>query len=162
MLQPTALYSVEREFETSIEDAWHAWTESAQLEQWYHGTEHSVVPGSMVSEPQRGGIWTVAIDVPQFNFVAYFWGQYISIEPQQRIQHTMHYGETIEAFVARGMNGPAHTVVVDFEQREDKIWIRFSQFGEMPAEQAVKTKAGMESYFDSLEAFLGSSSARGA
>jgi uncharacterized protein YndB with AHSA1/START domain len=46
------------------------------------------------------------------------------------------------------------SVAVDFEPRGDGAWVRFSQYGEMPAEQVPQTKAGMESYFDSLDEFL--------
>jgi hypothetical protein len=43
---------------------------------------------------------------------------------------------------------------VEFENRSGKTWVKFSQFGEMPAEQIPQTQAGMESYFDSLEVYL--------
>jgi len=33
-------------------------------------------------------------------------------------------------------------------------WVRFAQYGEMPADQATMAQAGMESYFDSLGAYL--------
>jgi hypothetical protein len=32
--------------------------------------------------------------------------------------------------------------------------VKFSQYGELPPGQAVQAQAGMESYFDSLEAYL--------
>ena len=43
---------------------------------------------------------------------------------------------------------------VDLESRGPGSWSRWSQFGEMDPEQVAATKAGMESYFDSLEAYL--------
>jgi hypothetical protein len=36
------------------------------------------------------------------------------------------------------------------------IWVRFSQFGELPEGDAEQAQAGMESYFDSLGIFLNS------
>ena len=32
--------------------------------------------------------------------------------------------------------------------------MKFSQYGELPEDQAVQAQAGMESYFDSLAAYL--------
>jgi hypothetical protein len=44
--------------------------------------------------------------------------------------------------------------VIDFEDRGGKSWCKFTQFGEMPAEQAEMSRLGMVSYFDNLEKFL--------
>ena len=52
------------------------------------------------------------------------------------------------------MSAPHHDVVLDFEARSGKSWVKFSQYGEMPVDQIELTKAGMESYFDSLEIYL--------
>ena len=52
------------------------------------------------------------------------------------------------------MSAPYHEVVLNFGDRGKSSWVKFSQFGEMPAEQIELTKAGMESYFDSLAIFL--------
>ncbi len=43
---------------------------------------------------------------------------------------------------------------IEFESRDFRSWVKFSQFGELPEGQAVQAQAGMESYFDSLEAYL--------
>jgi uncharacterized protein YndB with AHSA1/START domain len=63
------LYSVEREYPVGIERMWQAWTTTSELETWYHGTEHSCVKGATTSELRIGGLWTVAIDVPQMNLL---------------------------------------------------------------------------------------------
>ena len=148
------LYSVEREFDATIEKVWHAWIDAASLEAWYHPTELSNVPGSVVSEFEVGGLWTVAVDVPAHNFVAYFYGRYTGIELHKTIEHTMFYVESADEFAARDESRPFHKVVVDFEIRGDKTWVKFAQFGELPEGHAPQAQAGMESYFDSLAKFL--------
>ena len=57
------LYSVEREFAHPVEVMWHAWTDPASLEQWYRPLDLAVVPGSVTSEVEVGGWWTVGVDV---------------------------------------------------------------------------------------------------
>ena len=59
------LYSVEREYAHPVEGMWHAWTDPAALEQWYRPLDLAVVPGSVTSEIEVGGWWTVAVDVPE-------------------------------------------------------------------------------------------------
>jgi uncharacterized protein YndB with AHSA1/START domain len=153
MTQPF-LYSVEREYPVSIDRMWQAWTTTSELEIWYHGTEHSCVKGATTSELRVGGLWTVAIDVPQFNFVAYFYGQYQAIETNRQLKHTLHYTQSVDEFALRDMSTPSHLIVIDFDDRGSSSWARFSQFGEMPEGQAEQAQAGMESYFDSLGVFL--------
>ncbi len=148
------LYSVEREYSHSIDRLWHAWTDVSALEQWYHPTALPALAGSVVSEPHVGGWWTAGIDVAAHGFVAYFYGRYTTVDPNVQLSHTMMYTQSAEEFAARDLSAPHHDVVVDFESRGEATWVRFSQFGEMPEGQAEQTKAGMESYFDSLEAFL--------
>ena len=41
------------------------------------------------------------------------------------------------------------------DSRDGGTWVRFAQYGDMPAEQAAMAQAGMESYFDSLGKHLG-------
>jgi uncharacterized protein YndB with AHSA1/START domain len=148
------LYSVEGEYPVSIERLWSAWADSAQLEQWYHPTDLEVLPGSASSTPTVGGLWTVAIDVPQFEMVAYFFGWYSKVEPLKRLEHTMAYTQDALEFQLQDENAPHHKVVIEFEDRGDKSWVKFSQFGEMPAEQIEATTVGMQSYFASLRNFL--------
>ena len=148
------LYSVEREFDASMDSVWNAWIDAESLEAWYHPTELKNVPGSVVSDFEIGGLWTVAVDVPQNNFVAYFYGRYTAIKLNEKIEHSMFYVESAEEFEARDESRPFHEVIVDFEVRGDKTWVRFSQFGELPEGHAPRAQAGMESYFDSLAAFL--------
>jgi hypothetical protein len=56
---------------------------------------------------------------------------------------------------ARKIDELAHRIEIDFEARGDSSWVRFTQFGELPADQAEGAKAGMESYFDNLGLYLG-------
>jgi hypothetical protein len=51
-------------------------------------------------------------------------------------------------------NTEAHRIEIDFEERGENSWVRFTQFGELPEGQAGQAKAGMESYFDNLGLFL--------
>jgi uncharacterized protein YndB with AHSA1/START domain len=97
----------------------------------------------------------VAVDVPQHGMVACFFGRYTAVEDGSRLEHTMHYTQSAEEFSLRDESGPSHRVVVDFEACDGGTWVRYSQFGEMPEGQVDRTKAGMESYFDSLQDFLG-------
>lgn len=148
------LYSVEREYDVDLDTLWAAWTKADQLEQWYHPTDLSVVPGTVTSDMEIDGMWTVAVDVPQYDFVAYFFGKYTTIEPQTRIEHTMSYTQSLEEFEQRDLETPFHKVVIELEARGEKSWAKFSQFGELPEDQIPATQAGMTSYFDSLELFL--------
>ena len=150
------LYSVERAYPVSLSALWNAWVDSAALEEWYHPTDLSVVPGSVVSDAHPGGLWTVAVDVPAHNFVAYFFGWYAKVDEGRMLEHTLSYTQDESEFLQRDESAPFHTIRVDFETRGPDAWARFSQYGEMPPEQIPQTKAGMESYFDSLGAYLGS------
>jgi len=149
-------YSVEREYPHAVDRLWHAWSDAAALEAWYHPVQLANVPGSVASEAEVGGWWTVAIDVTERGFAACFYGRYTRVEPMTRLEHTMHYTQSTEE-VARDESTPSHRVVVDFEERGASTWVRFSQFGNLPEGQAEQAKAGMESYFDSLAAFLATS-----
>ena len=148
------LYSVEREFATPIHTMWHAWTDAATLEQWYSPTALTVLRGSVVSEPHIGGWWTVGVDVPDNGFVAYFYGNYTEVTEHARLVHTMYYTQDAAEFAARDLSGVHHRIEIDIEVRGDVTWVKFSQFGELPEGQAEMAQAGMESYFDNLEAFL--------
>ena len=148
------LYSVERVFAHPIEGMWHAWTDAASLEEWYRPLELSVVPGSVTSEVEVGGWWTVGVDVADEGFVAYFFGRYTRLEPMSAIEHTLHFTLSADEFEARDESGPSHRIVIDFEDRGAVTWVRFSQFGELPEGEPDRAKAGMESYFDSLRRFL--------
>ena len=148
------LYSVEREYNSSMAAVWTAWSDAAALQEWYHPTDLANVPNSAESVVEVGGRWAIAVDVPAYNFQAYFYGLYTKVQEHTLLEHTMCYTQDAGEFAAKDDNAPHHLVVVDFEDRSGKTWVRFSQFGEMPEEQIPQTKAGMTSYFDSLEAFL--------
>lgn len=148
------LYFVEREFPVDIDRMWSAWTEAEALEEWYHPTVLSVVPGTVTSEAVVGGRWAVAVDVPMHGFVAYFWGRYRDVVPNVRLEHTLSYSQDEQEFRERDDDAPAHRIVIDFAPTDTGTRVRFSQFGEMPAEQAEASRDGMESYFDSLGEFL--------
>ena len=123
------LYAVEGEYPVAIERLWSAWTNADQLEQWYHPTDLTALPGSAHSDASVGGLWTIAIDVPQFEMVAYFFGWYSTVEPLKRLEHSMAYTQDAKEFELRDPNAPHHKVVVEFEDRGDKSWVKFSQFG---------------------------------
>ena len=148
------LYFVEREYPVSLDRLWSAWVNASELEQWYSPTDLSVVPGSVVSQPEVGGTWAVAVDAQAYGFIAYFWGIYTAVRPHLQLVHTMNYSQDVTDFEARLEDALAHTIHIDFEGRESGAWVRFSQFGEMPAEQAEASRQGMTSYFDSLARFL--------
>jgi len=148
------LYSVEREFDIPLDILWDAWTSPEDLQEWYHPVGLACVPGSVLSEPVEGGAWAVAVDVPDYELVAHFFGTYTVIVPQARIEHTLHYTESAEEFAQRDLSTPHHLVRIEFESRGMLSWVKFSQFGDMPESEAVAAQEGMESYFDSLEDFL--------
>lgn len=149
-----ALYSVEREFSVSIDELWDAWVTPAKLQVWYCPTDLSVQLGSVISEAVVDGWWTVGVEVPQFDFVAYFYGKYLEVSVNSKLVHTLYYTQDALEFQARDLTKEFHTIHIDFAERGDSSWVRFTQFGEMPAEQAAQSKAGMESYFDNLQKFL--------
>jgi len=148
------LYSVEREFDIPVEVLWDAWTDPVALEAWYHPAVLACVPGSVVSEPIDGGPWAVGVDVPDYGFVAYFYGRYTAVVPHARIDHTMHYTQSEQEFAARDESTDHHLVRIEFDSRGMRSWVKFSQFGDMPESEAVRAQEGMESYFDSLGRFL--------
>lgn len=148
------LYFVEREYPVSIQKLWQAWVEPAALQAWYSPTNLKVVPGSVTSEAKVGGIWTVAVDVSEYGFNAYFFGRYTEVEPMRKLTHTLHYTQSETEFRRRDETTEFHTIEIDFAERGDLAWVRFSQFGEMPADEALQAKAGMESYFDNLQEYL--------
>lgn len=148
------IYSVERVYPVTMDRLWSAWTKAAELEQWYHPTVLTCVPGSATSDAEVDGIWSIAVDVPEYGFVAYFWGRYLTVEKHKQLEHTMIYSQDEAEFVFKDQNKLAHRVVVDFEERDGGSWVRFSHFGELPEEQIEATQAGMESYFDSLAEHL--------
>jgi uncharacterized protein YndB with AHSA1/START domain len=151
-MQPA--YSVEREYAYPIKKLWHAWTTANALQSWYHGVEHRCVPNSVTADAAVGAIWSVGIDVPQHDIQVFFYGTYITVTPHTQIVHTMHYTESAADFAIKDMSTPAHRVVIDFEPRANGSWVRFSQFGDLPADQIPMATAGMQSYFDSLQNYL--------
>jgi uncharacterized protein YndB with AHSA1/START domain len=148
------LYSVERQFDLPVEILWDAWVDAEALQAWYHPTDLVNVPGSVVSDAVEGGEWAVAVDVPEHGFVAYFYGRYTKVVENLLLEHSMAYTQSAEEFAARDESAPHHRVTVEFDSRGMYSWVKFSQFGELPDGQAVQAQAGMESYFDSLEAYL--------
>ena len=150
----TRLYSVEREYPVKVSQLWHAWMDESALQDWYSPTDLSVVPGSVVSEPVVGGWWTVGVDVSAHGFNAYFFGTYSELIENQKIVHSMNYTQDENEFKARVITDEAHRIEIDFEDRGENSWVSFTQFGELPADQAEGAKAGMESYFDNLGRYL--------
>lgn len=149
------LYSVEREYDVTIDALWNAWVDPAALQAWYSPTELSVLAGSVENEAVVGGIWTVGVDVPMNNMVAYFYGVYTEVVEHKKLAHTMCYTESADAFAAR-VEAPHHDVVIEFDDRGGKSWVKFSQFGFLPEGHAPRAQAGMESYFDNLGLYLAS------
>ena len=86
--------------------------------------------------------------------VSCFYGLYTKVETHKLLEHTMCYTEDMADFAAMDDSAPHHNVVVEFEIRGDKTWVKFSQFGELPEGHAPRAQAGMESYFDSLANYL--------
>ena len=147
-------YSVERTYPVDTEIMWRAWTDASALEQWYSPTDLSVVPGSVVSEAVEGGRWAVAVDATAYGHIAYFWGRFTEVIPQRRLVHGLAYSQDESEFFARDDEAPHHDIVIDMESRDGGTWVRFAQYGDMPADQAAMAQAGMESYFDSLGNYL--------
>ena len=148
------LYSVERQFNVSVDKLWHAWTDASALEVWHHPVGMSCVPGSTHSELEIDGLWAYAVQVPGRESISYFFGKYTLIQENLRFEHSMHYTESKDEFENKDFNTPAHQISVEFESRGDKSWSKFSQYGEAPEGQVALMAQGIESYFDSLEAFL--------
>ena len=148
------LYSVEREFNVSIDKLWHAWTDAHALEAWHHPVGMSCLSGATQSNMKIGGLWSYAVQAPGRESISYFFGKYSSIQENLRFEHSMHYTESKDEFELKDFNTPAHQISVEFEARGDKSWSKFSQYGEAPQAQAALMKQGIESYFDSLGEFL--------
>lgn len=150
------LYSVTREYNYPVEKLWSAWLDQDALNTWYSPTELSVAEGTVVSEPVEGGLWTVGVDVPEYNFVAYFFGKYTKLIEHKLIEHTMNYTQSLAEFKARVESPLEHLVQIDFEKTEAGTKVTFSQFGDLPEGEPARAQAGMESYFDNLGRYLSS------
>jgi uncharacterized protein YndB with AHSA1/START domain len=149
------LYFVERTFKFPVDRLWRAWTNSAELENWYSPVFLQVIPGSATSDAVVGGTWAIAVDVSENGFNAYFWGKYSQVEINQKLVHDLNYSQDELEFAVRELGPDAHRIEIDFTATSSGTIVRFSQFGEMPEEQADASREGMESYFDNLEIFLG-------
>lgn len=150
------LYSVERTYPVSIEALWNAWVDPKALEVWYSPVQLEVAKDTVENEAVVGGVWTVGVDVPEYNFVAYFFGVYTKVVELELLEHTMNYTQSLEDFKKRVASPEEHIVQLDFKEVDGGSWVSFTQFGELPEGQVDATKAGMESYFDNLGKFLSS------
>ncbi len=150
------LYAVEREVEVSLETLWQAFTDTDALQAWYHPTMLNSVAGATISEALVDGRWQCAIEVPMDGSVHCFYGRYTHVEPMKYLEHTMHYTVNLDDFQARDESTEFHIVKIEVEDRGDKSFVRWAQCGEMPEEQIEMTRAGMNSYLDSLEQYLAS------
>lgn len=148
------LYSVEREVNHSLETLWRAFTETAALQSWYHPTDLNVAAGTAISEAHVGGKWQIAIEVPDGSTHC-FYGHYTHVESQKYLEHTMHYTVAIDEMKKFDETTPFHIVKIRFEDHDGKGYVHWSQFGELPEGQAEMAQAGMNSYLDSLEQYLG-------
>lgn len=147
-------YSVEREFDIPREILWAAWTDPDALAVWYHGVGMTSVPGSVQSDAKIGGAWSVAIDVPEFEFVAYFYGEYTTVVDQARLERTMFYTQSVDEFNAKDMTLEHHNIRIEFEAKDFRSWVKYSQFGDLPESEALQAQAEAESLFDSLSDYL--------
>ena len=148
------LYSVEREFNVSIDKLWHAWTDTHALEAWHHPAGMSCLSGATQSEMKIRGLWTYAVQAPGRESISYFFGKYSLIQENLKFEHSMHYTESKDEFELKDFNTSAHQISVEFEARGEKSWSKFSQYGEAPQAQVALMTRGIESYFDSLGEFL--------
>ena len=148
------LYSVEREFPASVEKLWSAWTDASELETWYHPTDLHSAKDAAASDLAIGGLWSCGVEVPAHNFVAYFYGRYTKIIQNELLEHTIHYTESKEEFEVKDFTTPSHHIVIEFQDRGAKAWVKFSQYGELPEGEEKRAQAGMNSYLESLADFL--------
>lgn len=148
------LYFVEREYPVGISRLWNAWVKADELESWYSPVFLEVVKGSATSDAMVGGSWAIAVDVSANGFIAYFWGTYKEVEINNKISHTLNYSQDELEFNLREEQPEAHLIEVVFEDRGDKSWVKFSQFGEMDQEQAEASREGMESYLENLAIYF--------
>ena len=153
-MQPSLLYSVEREYSVPIEQLWRAWTDAAELEKWYHPVDLSSTKGATVSELKLGGLWSCGVEVAALDYTAFFFGQYTRIVEYELLEHTLHYTESAEEFTQLDFSSDSHLIQIEFQARGESAWCKFSQFGELPDGQAEMAKAGMNSYLESLALYL--------
>jgi len=147
-------YSVEREFDIPLEILWAAWTDPDALQVWYHEVGMCSVPRSVQSEVEVGGAWSVAIDVPELKFVAYFYGEYTAVVDQARLEHTMFHTQSVDEFNAKDKTLEHHNIRIEFEAKDFRSWVKYSRFGDLPESEALQAQAGTESLFDSLIDYL--------
>lgn len=148
------LYSVEREFPVTMERLWNAWTDASELESWYFPTELSATKGATVSVLEVDGLWACGVEVPAQGFTAYFFGKYTKIVNYKLLEHTLHYTTSADEFAQKDFSTESHLIRVEFEDRGSLSWSKYSQFGELPEDQAAMAQAGMNSYLESLAQHL--------
>lgn len=148
------LYSVERTYPAGIETLWNAWVDPKALEVWYSPVQLEVAKGTVINDAVVGGVWTVGVDVPEYNFVAYFFGVYTQVKEHELLEHTMNYTQSLDEFKKRVSTPEEHIIQIAFKEVEGGSWVSFTQFGEMPEEQVELTRQGTSSYFDNLGKFL--------
>ena len=105
-------------------------------------------------DPVVGGFWSATVVVPMDGSSHHFFGYFTEVIENSSLKYTMLYAtdETLEE--ARKEEGPSHRVELSFEDLGKETRLTFAQFGELPEDQIPLAKAGMESYFDSLAAFV--------
>lgn len=149
------LYTVEREFNFPVDRLFGAWTDPDQLAAWYGPVGFTSPRESVTMDPQLGGRWSATVVVPMDGSKHHFFGEILEIETNEKLIYSMLYTNDGGEFAARELSGIAHRVELFFEERGDKSWMSFTQIGDLPEGNEERAKEGMESYFDSLETFLG-------
>jgi hypothetical protein len=124
------------------------------LEVWYSPVQLEIAKDTVSNEAVVGGVWTVGVDVPEYNFVAYFFGVYTQVKHQELLEHTMNYTQSLDEFKKRVSSPDEHLIQLQFKEVDGVSWVSFTQFGEMPEDQIELTRAGTSSYFDNLGKFL--------
>lgn len=148
------LYEVHRVLKAPVNRVWNAWTDADQLASWYGPVGFTSPRDSVKVDPVVGGFWSATVVVPIDGSAHHFFGYFTDVEENSFLTYTMFYAtdETLEE--VRKEEGPYHTVQLNFDDLGQETRLSFAQFGELPAEQIPMTKAGMESYFDSLASFI--------
>lgn len=153
MTKPLA-YEVSRVLDAPVSRVWGAWINADQLASWYGPVGFTTPRESVMVEPVVNGRWSATVIVPMDGSAHHFFGHFTEVIENSSLKYTMFYATDETLDEAKEEKGPHHEVDLTFEDLGDQTRLTFAQFGELPEDQIPLAKAGMESYFDSLAAFV--------
>ena len=148
-------YEVERDIKAPVQQIWQAWTNADELAAWYGPVGFETPRDSVTTDARVGGTWSATVVVPMDGSKHAFNGEYLIVEPLHKLVFTLDYASEGVPMVL-DTDRESEVVTLTFtDLGEAGTHLKFRQDGFLPADQLPLAQAGIESYFDSLEQYLG-------